>query len=97
MAGVMEFEDEDRRMQVKILGSLAGMVLAMWPAAGWAQASDGDAVRFKGHNGECERTRLRASGACDTCEGRWRAGGELARLFWERATEAGRSVFADQD
>jgi amidase len=48
MVGVMEFEDEDRRMRVKILGSLAGMVLAMWPAAVWAQASDGDAVRFKG-------------------------------------------------
>jgi len=35
-------------MRVKNLGIVAGMVLAMWPAAVWAQAGDGDVVRFKG-------------------------------------------------
>ena len=35
-------------MRVKNLGIMAGMVLAMWPAAVWAQAGDGDVVRFKG-------------------------------------------------
>ncbi|HEV8074834.1 MAG TPA: acetamidase/formamidase family protein [Candidatus Acidoferrum sp.] len=33
---------------MKNLGIVAGMVLAMWPAAVWAQAGDGDVVRFKG-------------------------------------------------
>jgi acetamidase/formamidase len=44
----MEFVAEDGRMRVKNLGIMAGMVLAMWPAAVWAQAGDGDVVRFKG-------------------------------------------------
>jgi len=35
-------------MRVKNLGIMAGMVLALWPAAVWAQAGDGDVVRFKG-------------------------------------------------
>jgi acetamidase/formamidase len=46
--GVMEFVTEDGRMRVKNLGIMAGMVLALWPAAVWAQAGDGDVVRFKG-------------------------------------------------
>jgi acetamidase/formamidase len=44
----MEFVTEDGRMRVKNFGIVAGMVLAMWPAAVWAQAGDGDVVRFKG-------------------------------------------------
>jgi len=44
----MEFVTEDGRMRVKNLGIMAGMVLALWPAAVWAQAGDGDVVRFKG-------------------------------------------------
>jgi acetamidase/formamidase len=44
----MEFVTEDGRMRVKNLGIVAGMVLALWPAAVWAQAADGDVVRFKG-------------------------------------------------
>jgi acetamidase/formamidase len=44
----MEFVAEDGRIRVKNLGIVAGMVLAMWPAAVWAQAGDGDVVRFKG-------------------------------------------------
>jgi len=35
-------------MRVKNLGIVAGMVLAMWPTAVWAQAADGDVVHFKG-------------------------------------------------
>jgi len=33
---------------VKKLGIVAAMVLALWPAAVWAQATEGDVVRFKG-------------------------------------------------
>ena len=33
---------------MKNFGIVAGMVLALWPAAVWAQAADGDVVRFKG-------------------------------------------------
>jgi acetamidase/formamidase len=44
----MEFVAEDGRMRVKNLGIVAGMVLAMWPTAVWAQAADGDVVHFKG-------------------------------------------------
>jgi acetamidase/formamidase len=44
----MEFVTEDGRMRVKNIGIVAGMVLAMWPAAVWAQAADGEVVRFKG-------------------------------------------------
>ena len=44
----MEFVTEDGRMRVKNLGIVAGMVLAMWPTAVWAQAADGDVVHFKG-------------------------------------------------
>jgi acetamidase/formamidase len=44
----MEFVTEDGRMRVKNFGIVAGMVLALWPAAVWAQAADGDVVRFKG-------------------------------------------------
>ncbi|HXC47604.1 MAG TPA: acetamidase/formamidase family protein [Candidatus Sulfotelmatobacter sp.] len=33
---------------MKNLGIVAGMVLAMWPTAVWAQAADGDVVHFKG-------------------------------------------------
>src|SRR6266851_1530387 len=44
----MEFDDEEWRMRVKSLGILTGMVLAVWPVGIWAQATDGDVVRFKG-------------------------------------------------
>jgi len=44
----MEFVTEDGRIRVKILGIVAGMVLALWPVGIWAQAGDGDVVRFKG-------------------------------------------------
>src|SRR6202790_5647528 len=44
----MEFVTEDGRRRVKNFGIVAGMVLAVWPAAVWAQAADGDVVRFKG-------------------------------------------------
>jgi acetamidase/formamidase len=44
----MEFEGEDGRMRVKNLGIVAGMAVALWPAAIWAQQMDGDVVRFKG-------------------------------------------------
>ena len=33
---------------MKKLGIVAAMVLALWPAAVWAQATEGDVVRFKG-------------------------------------------------
>jgi acetamidase/formamidase len=46
--GVMEFVTEDGRIRVKNLGIVAGMALALWPASVWAQAADGDVVRFKG-------------------------------------------------
>src|ERR1700739_1973970 len=42
----------------------------------------------QGHDGEREG-HVWAGGACGTCEGRRHAGGELARLLWERAAEAG--------
>src|SRR6267378_3446572 len=44
----MEFDDQEWRMRVKILGIMAGMVLGLWPVGIWAQASDGEVVRFKG-------------------------------------------------
>jgi acetamidase/formamidase len=44
----MEFGDEEWRIRVKNLGIVVGMVLALWPAAVWAQGADGDVVRFKG-------------------------------------------------
>jgi acetamidase/formamidase len=44
----MEFVTEDGRIRVKNLGIVAGMALALWPAAVWAQAAEGDVVRFKG-------------------------------------------------
>jgi acetamidase/formamidase len=44
----MEFDDQEWRIRVKILGIVAGMVLGLWPAGMWAQASDGEVVHFKG-------------------------------------------------
>src|SRR5258708_18625633 len=44
----MEFDDQEWRIGVKILGIVAGMVLGLWPVGIWAQASDGEGVRFKG-------------------------------------------------
>jgi acetamidase/formamidase len=44
----MEFDDQEWRIRVKILGIVAGMVLGLWPVGIWAQASDGEVVRFKG-------------------------------------------------
>src|SRR5258707_14108137 len=44
----MEFDDQEWRIRVKILGIVAGMVLGLWPVGIWAQASDGEVVHFKG-------------------------------------------------
>src|SRR6202030_3498100 len=44
----MEFGDKDRRIRVKKLGIMGGMVLALWPVGIWAQSPEGDVVRFKG-------------------------------------------------
>ena len=35
-------------MRVKKLGIVAGMVMALWPVGIWAQAAEGEVVRFKG-------------------------------------------------
>src|SRR3981189_2069659 len=44
----MEFDDQEWRIRVKILGIVAGMVLGLWPVGIWGQASDGGVVHFKG-------------------------------------------------
>src|SRR6266446_1565230 len=44
----MEFDDQEWRIRVKILGIVAGMVFGLWPAGIWAQAPEGEVVRFKG-------------------------------------------------
>src|SRR5258708_8873959 len=44
----MEFDDQEWRIRVKILGIVAGMVLGLWPVGILAQGADGDVVRFKG-------------------------------------------------
>src|SRR5258708_35434900 len=51
---------------------------------------------LQGNDGEREGY-IRAGGTCGAREGGRRAGGEFAGLFWERAAEAGRSIFADKD
>src|SRR5258708_39602267 len=88
----MEFDDQEWRIRVKILGIVAGMVLGLWPAGMWAQASDGEVVHFKGRAENVKATFGPAGPVADG-KGGGVLGGNSVGWFGNGLQKAGRSFF----